>query len=342
MSPARALPAIEAFGHFIMKSPIALFAYSRPQHTRLTLDALRANPEAQDSLLYVFSDAAKDAGASASVNETRRVLQDITGFKAVNLVLREENYGLARNITSGISHVLSEHDSLIVIEDDIAVSPYFLKFMNESLARYRKEPRVGSISGYCYPLRRPVPETFFIRGADCWGWATWRNRWQIYNPNGRQLLDELRRRKLVRRFDFDRSVPMSDMLIEQIAGKNDSWAVRWSASCFLHELLTLYPGRSLVQNIGNDGTGTHSPGSVSFYDVELSQTPVSVGDIPIEENATARAALGEFFRCARLCRRNGFLAFARMVAIALGIRAIVRALRRRTPPPSMRLPRQAQ
>ena len=182
MSPARALPAIEAFGHFIMKSPIALFAYSRPQHTRLTLDALRANPEAQDSLLYVFSDAAKDAGASAGVNETRRVLQDITGFKAVNLVLREENYGLARNITSGISHVLSEHDSLIVIEDDIAVSPYFLKFMNESLARYRKEPRVGSISGYCYPLRRPVPETFFIRGADCWGCAFRSHHCRYFEP----------------------------------------------------------------------------------------------------------------------------------------------------------------
>src|SRR5262249_25972633 len=157
----------------------------------------------------------------------------------------DQNCGLAGNLTSGISEVLGRHDSVIVIEDDILVSRHFLRFMNEALALYRDEPRVGSISGYCYPLQGELPETFFVRGADCWGWATWRDRWRVYNPNGRELLAELRRRKLTRKFDFDNTMSLTNMLKEQIKGKVNSWAIRWHASCFLDDLLILYPARSL-------------------------------------------------------------------------------------------------
>jgi hypothetical protein len=293
-------------------APIALFAYRRPHHLRQTLAALRTNAEARETILYVFSDGAKNPAAAPDVAATRDMLRGIEGFKEVKVILRNENYGLARNLTSGISEVLREHESVIVVEDDIVVSPFFLGFMNDALAYYRDEPRVGSISGYCYPLQGDVPETFFIRGADCWGWATWRDRWEVYNADGRDLMDQLRQRKLTSTFDFDNTMSLTKMLRDQIKGKVDSWAIRWHASCFLRNLLILYPGRSLVQNIGHDGSGTHSKDTGTAYGVELSPTPIAVGGIAVEENAAMREAFRNFFQNAY--KRSNVV---RVVAIAI-------------------------
>ena len=134
---------------------------------------------------------------------------------------------------------------------------HFLRFMNDGLDRYADDERVASIHAYIYPLARPAPETFFLRGADCWGWATWRRAWEHFNPDGKTLLQQLEAHGLTRAFDFDGTAAFTEMLENQIRGLNNSWAIRWHAACFLDGLLTLYPGRSLVHNIGNDGSGTH-------------------------------------------------------------------------------------
>jgi hypothetical protein len=311
-----------------MPAPIALFVYRRPDHLVRTVDALRANAEADQSELFIFSDAAKNEATAADVTEVRRLLPTVTGFKTIDVVRRDRNFGLASNITAGVSAVLECHDSVIVLEDDLVVSPFFLRFMNAALSQYRDEPRVGSISGYCYPLDRPVGETFFIRGADCWGWATWRDRWRVYNPDGRELLAQLRSRVLTDAFDFGGAMGFTRMLEEQIAGKNDSWAVRWHASCFLRDLLILYPGRSLAVNIGHDGTGTHSTGPSRAFDVVLSADPVEVGGIAVEESGPGRDAIRHFFRATQpaqtLLRRVGVAMLDR-----LGLGDAARGLRAR-------------
>jgi len=223
-------------------------------------------------------------------------LQGNLGFAATHIVNRDSNYGLARNITAGVSEVLKIRDTVIVLEDDITVSPFFLRFMNEALGCYKGNPTVGSISGYCYPVTDPVPETYFIRGADCWGWATWRDRWQVYNPDGPALLRELKARNLCHAFDFDGAMGFVQMLKDQIAGRNDSWAVRWHASCYLRDMLILYPGRALAHNIGHDGSGTHSLQEDDSFNVMLSPTAITVGGIEVAENAQAREAIRRFFR----------------------------------------------
>ena len=47
------------------------------------------------------------------------------------------------------------------------------------------------------------------------------------------------------------------MLEGLIAGKIDSWAIVWYLSVFMRQGLTLFPIRSLVGNIGFDGSGTN-------------------------------------------------------------------------------------
>jgi len=276
-------------------APIALFVYNRPEHARVTLEALSANHGAAESDLIVFSDAARTREDEEGVAAVREDLRQLGGFRSLEIVERPKNLGLANSVIGGVTQVLTRYDRIIVMEDDLLTSPFFLRYMNEALAHYENDDRVASIHGYTYPVGQILPETFFLRGADCWGWACWRRSWRLFQSDGRLLISELHRRSLTKQFDLDGAYPFTQMLSDQIKGANDSWAVRWHASAFLAEKLTLYPGRSLVHNTGNDLSGSHGS-ETTFYDVELATAPIRVGDIPVQESATARAAFIKFRR----------------------------------------------
>jgi hypothetical protein len=279
-------------------APIAIFAYRRLDHLRRTIEALAANAEATASDVLVFSDGARDQAAEEDVAAVRQFLRTVDGFGSLRVIERPANIGLARSIVSGVSEVLRARDRVIVVEDDLVTSPHFLRYMNDALAKYQHDERVVSVHAYVYPVRRSLPETFFLRGADCWGWATWRRGWQVFSPDGPALLAGLLENNLTDEFDFRGAFDYTGMLRDQIAGRNDSWAVRWYASAFLAGKLTLYPGRSLVQNIGNDASGVHSK-STSVYDVVPARTPVAVDDVAVTDSAEARRAFIEFGRSNR-------------------------------------------
>lgn len=278
-----------------MTSPIVLFTYSRPDHTRRTVVSLARNVLASESDLIVYSDATSTSEKQQSVDQVRAYLTTITGFRSVTIHHRSHNFGLAKSIIHGVTEVLQKAERIIVLEDDMVTSPHFLTYMNEALERYADDERVVSIHGYVYPVVNPLPEAFFLPGADCWGWATWPRGWACFNPDGQYLFDELKRRKLIRAFDFNGTYPYSKMLKRQIKGLNDSWAVRWYASAFLAEKLTLYPGCSLVHNIGNDSSGRHGDESDSF-DVGLSETPIDLSSIAVELHLEGLKAFESFFR----------------------------------------------
>jgi len=279
-------------------APIALFAYNRLDHIRRTLEALRKNELATVSELYVFSDGPRSEADQEKVRAVRELIRTISGFHTVTIIEQEANRGLARSIIDGVTTVVEKHGQVIVLEDDMITSPYFLRYMNEALHMYRNDERVISIHGYIYPIETLLPETFFLKGADCWGWATWKRGWNLFEPDGLKLLHELRTRNLARRFDFDGTYGYTSMLESQVNGLNDSWAIRWYASAFLKDKVTLYPGRSLVCNIGVDASGTHC-GAWDKFDAAISAEPVRVVRIPSEENRIARKAFKAFFRSLR-------------------------------------------
>jgi len=279
----------------IKLAPTALFVYNRPWHVSQTIEALKKNIMAQESDLIVFSDAPKSEAEAEKVCEVREYIRQIDGFRSVTIVERQANLGLARSIIDGVTTIVSKYGRIIVLEDDMVTSPYFLAYMNEALEKYADDDRVASIHGYVYPVAQPLPEAFFLPGADCWGWATWSHGWACFNSDGQFLLDELKRRKLIRAFDYNGAYPYSKMLEEQINGTNDSWAVRWYAAAFLAGKSTLYPGRSLVHNIGNDNSGTHC-GSSADLDVNLSNTPINLNNLNSESSQEGRKAFEDFFR----------------------------------------------
>ena len=275
-------------------APIALFTYNRLKHTHRTVESLAVNEFATDTDLIIFSDGPKSSAPVNDIIAVREYLATIQGFKSVSIITHGNNLGLANSIISGVTDVLKRHERVIVIEDDMVTSPYFLRYMNESLDYYDSDDRVASIHGYVYPVKG-LPETLFLRGADCWGWSTWRRGWSLFNPDGQYLLNELRRQNLARSFDFNGAFGYTSMLEDQIAGRNDSWAVRWYASVFLQNKLTLYPGRSLVHNTGMDDSGTHCVKSERF-DAQVSLTPIKIGGIPVQDSDVGRHLLEAYFR----------------------------------------------
>ena len=274
-------------------APVVLFVYKRPLHTALVIDSLLRNPEAKATDLIIYSDAPKDLSSEAGVMKVRALVSNLKDFKSVKIILRENNLGLSRSIISGVSDVLNDYGVAIVLEDDLVVSSRFLEYMNSGLEFYRDEKRVASIHGYTYPVHDPLPESFFLRGGDCWGWATWSRAWEHMNLDGFLLMKELEQRRLINKFDLEGAYPYYKMLKNQIQGVNDSWAIRWHASLFLADMLTLYPGKSLVQNIGHDGSGVHSA-KASYLNVSLCNEKVTINNIKISEDSYARNQFKKF------------------------------------------------
>lgn len=275
------------------KAPILLFTYNRPLHTKRTIEALQKNEWADESDLFIFSDAGKNNTDKRNVQEVREYLASVGNFRSVNIIKRESNYGLANSIIDGVTRIVEHHKKVIVVEDDLLTSPFFLRFMNEALDKYEYEEDVISIHGYCLPIEYDE-SVFFLKGADCWGWATWERGWKLFNPDSHQLLQKLKEQKSVNEFDFNGTYDYSGMLKKQAEGKINSWAIRWYASAFVLNRLTLYPGRSLVRNIGGEGSGTH-PQDERQYQVELNNHRVELKDIPIVESRYARELIEKHF-----------------------------------------------
>ena len=188
-------------------APIALFAYNRPDHLTRVAEGLANNREASMSKLFVFSDAAKSAAAEKMVAAVRSVAHSITGFQSVDVVEQPVNLGVAKSIIQGVNTLTTKYGQVIVLEDDLLPSPHFLRYMNHALKFYEDDDRVISVHGYTYPVKEILPETFFIRGADCWGWGTWKRGWDLFEPDARKLLRELEGRNLTSDFDFGLAAP---------------------------------------------------------------------------------------------------------------------------------------
>lgn len=282
-------------------APIALFVYNRPDHTRRTISYLQQNLLADETRLYIFCDAAKTVADNAKVNEVRELVKEVSGFKSVKVILREHNLGLAESVISGVTQLVYEYGKVIVFEDDLLSSPYTLQYFNDALNKYANEERVMHIGAYMYNLHnKTLPETFFYRAATSWGWATWARAWRNFEPDVDKLIVQFDTLKIAR-FSIEGKMNFWKQIQQFKAGKNNSWAIRWYASIFLKNGLTLNPSQSLIQNIGHDGSGVHS-NNENIYQVQMARKPVKQFPEVIKEDEEAYKAIKHF-----LANRKGNL-----------------------------------
>lgn len=275
-------------------APIALFVYNRPVHTHKTIEALKKNTLAEVSELYVFSDGPR-TGQENEVEAVRKVIRAIQAFKAVHLIERPENYGLANSVIDGVTMLNNKYGKVIVFEDDIVSSPYTLKYFNDALTKYQDCEQVMHIGGFMYGIDATgLPESFFVRHVSSQCWATWNRAWKYFEPDIDKLIGQFDEEK---RFAFELEGAMNfwKHVMEFKHGKNQSWAVRWYASVFLKKGLALQTSTSMIDNIGHDGTGVHSEKS-DIFTVRVKPDPVSYFPDEIIEHTVAYQALRHFLK----------------------------------------------
>lgn len=275
-------------------SPILLFVYARPEHTKKTLESLQKNILADKSDLIIFSDAPKNDKANQAVMEVRKIIREITGFKTVEIIEREENYGLAKSIIEGVSSVINKYGQVIVLEDDIVTSPFFLQFMNLALNKYKEIKEVWHISGWNYPIdAADIGDAFFWRVMNCWGWATWSDRWAYYEKNPQQLVKQWSR-KNINLFNLGRAHNFWSQVTANESGQLNTWAIFWYATIFEQQGLCLNPAKSFVKNIGLDGSGENCTDQ-DVYLTTLNNSNQLILPEKIEESTIAMERIRQFY-----------------------------------------------
>lgn len=278
-------------------APIALFVYNRPNHTRLTVEALKKNILANESDLFIYSDAAKSTKQDDAVKQVREFIRQVDGFKSVTIVEQRLNFGLAKSIIEGVTSIVNKFGRIIVLEDDLVISPYFLEYMNASLNFYQAEKKVMHISGYMFPIKNPeqLPTTFFYRASTCWGWGTWKRAWDDFQLDSKILLENVHLRKLEYEFNVGDTMEFVSMLKAQSEGLIDSWAIRWYANIFLKSGLCLHPAISLVNNVGHDGSGVHCGSNVAYVVDVVNVRPIKIDKLQkVDESAAGLEAIKNF------------------------------------------------
>ena len=303
-------------------APIAIFAFNRPEHLVRCIDSLHRNPEASRSVAYLFLDGARNVEEASLVERVRTVARAATHFGRKRIIERESNWGLARNVIDGVTRVLAEHGRVIVVEDDLLVSPAFLSYMNQALALYQRSSAVFSVSGYNYPQRimtvpRDYPyDAFFVARHMCWGWETWKDRWDKARweiPD----YDTFRASASWRRSFRQAGIDLPMMLEDCMSGNLNSWAIRWTYAHFVDHGVCLVPTQSFVNNMGVDGTGVHMAASQRYLHrllncKETHRFPPHVYIDPAIAHAYMMAERKSVFarvmlKAQKLIRRNGMV-----------------------------------
>lgn len=301
----------------VKKAPIAFFAYRRPLHALKSLESLSKCEGADESELFIYCDGAKGKEDRKDVEETRRAVKSKDWCGKVHVIERDKNMGLADSIITGVTELVNKYGRVIVLEDDLILSPQFLNYMNDALEFYRDAPKVMHISGYVFPVKGDLPETFFYRAASCWGWATWKRAWDSFEPDPKKLLSRFTDKEMVREFNVKGAMDFFETLRKNAEGKMRTWAALWYASVFLSGGLCLHPGRSMVNNIGNDGTGVNC-GKTDVYDTEVAKERITCRTTDYREDEKALGLILDFLISAnRVSAKDRVLRGLKMVKGAI-------------------------
>ena len=302
-------------------APMVLFTFNRLDHTKKTIDALKENILAKESELFIFSDGARNSEEYIKVKSVRKYLKSIDGFKKINIIEAEKNRGLAKSVISGVTDIINKYGKVIVLEDDLVTSKYFLKYMNEALTIFKEREDIWSISGYGPNINITTDykdDIYITKRGSSWGWATWKDRWELVDWKVSDYNIFKSNREMIQEFNLS-GKDLAPMLDDQIAGRIDSWAIRWVYSQFRNNMYTVYPIKSLVKNIGNDLSGTHTT-TTTHFNVKLGEK-----EINLNKNIKYNKGINKYFKEFYDSNFSGYLA---LVVKKIGLYRLAKKVRK--------------
>lgn len=261
-----------------MRIELVLMTYNRPFHTKMVLDGIKREGFKN---FKIYMDKATSEEDEIAQEQLLRLFKTID-WADYELIRRNERLGLAKSITTAVSETLQNSDALILLEDDCVPKTNFKKFMETGLNLYKDRPDVKSICAYKYPSCNPEHIEFdaFTSNRFCpWGWATWADQWRDFEPNLKNLLDQILELQLniAKLGDDVTNYCLDENFINQTM---DIWSINWILAHLATSSKVVYPKYSLINNVGFDGSGVHSEKTSVFKNCEYLNFPNSNFSFP--------------------------------------------------------------
>jgi hypothetical protein len=277
-------------------APIVFFAYNRPGHTRLALESLSRNTLAGESALFIYVDGPKQNASEetkALIEEVAAVVKEKKWCKEVTVNISTVNKGMFQSNIDGITAAVDKFGKVILMEDDNVVSPGFLQYMNDALSFYQDTPQVMHVSAFTRPDLQPAvdklnQDTYFFYHTYTWGWGTWKRAWDKFTTDALAVKKMAAAKGNIKKLNMDGTFEFFWGL-DAVAKKKFSYNTIWHSVVFLNDGLCLYPKRSLVDNIGHDGSGTNCKPNELFKQTEALAAAVPVKAIPLKEQEDVRS-----------------------------------------------------
>lgn len=241
---------------------IAVFCYKRAGKLKTSMEALLKNPECSSMDVIFFCDGHKGEHDRAGVEATRAYIDSLTGFRQVHKHFRERNISTGPNFHQGISYLCANYERFIVVEDDLVVTPNYIRYLLDALEYYRNERSVFCITGFCFPLKQSNYgyDTVIHHRFCSYGWGSWSNRvsevvWDKDELNRMMTRDP----GFTSRLD-EQGMDLSRMLKKQISGAISTWDIQMQVHVSQHRMKVVYPVLSKTHNIGFDQESTNTFG----------------------------------------------------------------------------------
>ena len=266
-----------------MYSPLAFFAFNRPYHTYRSLDSLCKNKISIDTEIFAFIDGPRNNNEIHLIDNVEKIINSFSkNFKKITIIRSDQNLSSGSNKRIGINNILSKYDSIIVLEDDICVSTYFLDYMNSAIRKYKNHKEVWHINGFNFPNNSILNhDAFFTRSMQFWGWATWQDRWFRFNEDPLAsdpfYLQSKFDRKAIKslNLDLEHDINWSQVLANADGKLLNTLAIFWQVFIFMKKGLCLAPRISLTKNIGYDGSGDNCPLDNKILKASINQSKIT-------------------------------------------------------------------
>ena len=246
-------------------APIVVVAFNRPDALKSALVSLAKNPLAENSDLFIFIDGPREnrPDEKEKVQHVKMVAEAATGFKSVTIKASEQNKGLAKSIIGAATELINQYGKVIVVEDDLYLSPSFLTYMNTMLEAYKNDSRIMQVTGYSAKIRHPERfhcDHYLTRRAHSWSWGTWKDRWETVDWEVKDF-DKLAASKEKQKAFNEYGSDLFGMLKDWKTGANNSWYIRFNYAMHKQGRFSIAPIYSLVRN---DGFGAEATNCKSY------------------------------------------------------------------------------
>jgi hypothetical protein len=255
--------------------------YNRPEHTKRVLEGIKREGFSE---FTIYLDKSITDYDFLKQKELHEIFNQINWAKC-NLIKRETQMGLAKSIVSAVTDTLKEYDAVIVLEDDCVPKKYFKKYMEKALSTYKDISYIKSINAYTYPCfdTNLVKSDIFTTRRFCpWGWATWRNEWNDFNFNLKEIIGLLNKKKIcLKSLGNDVFTYCNDQRFLDL--NMDIWSLNWILIHYLKGSKVICPKYSMIDNIGFDGSGIHSKKTNVFQNLKNKKLKKDHFNMPTDE-----------------------------------------------------------